>query len=200
MHTEPVSTYRGFVIWSMVSSVGLALKRLKSRFHLLSKRLPRQAAACVFRPVNVVSSHTNGSPPHHHLMGCHHTADLGAETLFLIARIFLEIEWMLVMPTSWTCLSLVQTLFWGCAALRKPARYTLSTLYTVFPAFYLQSLWLYMVTFSKVQMVSWLQLPLLFISSAAFIFLMVSFITLIFSAFTCHLACFCRGKKPFMLC
>lgn len=52
-----------------------------------------------------------------------------------------------------------------------------------------------MVTFSEVQMVSCLQLPLLLISSAAYIFLMVSFITLIFSNFKCHLACFCRGEK-----
>lgn len=106
------------------------------------------------------------------------------------------VEWMLVLPTSWTCLYMFSWYrrCFEAAQLQGSLLGTPWALYSVFPAFYLQSFWLYMVTFSEVQMVIWLQLRLLFISSAAFIFLMVSFIALISSHFKCHLVCFCKGK------
>lgn len=65
LSSQNLFTYWGLVIWTMVSSVGLALKRLKSRFHLLSKRFPGKQLLVFSGPWMwmKVSSYTNAPPP-----------------------------------------------------------------------------------------------------------------------------------------
>lgn len=93
IHTEPVHRLRicylvhGIKCW-------LSIKTAEITLSFAHQKVP-PASSCLCFQAHECSGFTHQwqrvcvCVPHHHLMGCHHTADLGAETLFLIARIFL---------------------------------------------------------------------------------------------------------------